>query len=374
MRNISVFKPMIVQEAIDAVAKTLASGWIGLGPKVEEFEARFAEYIGADPKCVIALDSCTAALHLAVVNAGITEGDEVITTANTFVSTNHVILYQRGIPVFCDIDPRTGCIDDGLVWKTVSRKTRAIMVVHYGGYPCNLSKLRYIAEIYNIPLIEDCAHAMGASYKNDKIGKVGGFRCFSFHAVKNLPIGDGGILVVKDKSLSEKIRAERWLGIDKDTRTREKNGVRGYEWKYSVSYLGFKYYMNDIAASIGIEQLKYLDRHNARRREIAEKYRVGLEGVDGVTLPGYTPNESACHFYPILFEERAKLISHLKGHGIHPGVHYLRNDHYSVYEKFRKDLPNTKWFTERELTLPIHLGLSDDDVDYVIKVIRKGWR
>jgi perosamine synthetase len=371
IKSIQVFKPLIVQEAIDAVSKTLLSGWIGLGPRVEEFEMMFAKYLGVDPQCVIALNSCTAALHLAILNSGISDGDEVITTANTFVSTNHVILYEGGIPVFCDIDPGTGCIDSSLVEKLITPKTKIIMAVHFAGFPCDIWELQRIANKYGLFLIEDCAHAVGSRYR---IGSVGDFGCFSFHAVKNLPIGDGGMLVVKDKSISGKIRSERWLGIDKDTRTRERLGVCGYEWQYSVPYLGFKYHMNDISAAIGIEQLKYLDRHNSRRREIASMYYEGLKDVDSVKMPSYLPKNSTCHFYPILFEEREKLISHLKSYDIHPGVHYLRNDSYQVYEKFKTELPQTNWFTSRELTLPIHLYLSDEDVDFIISVICKGWR
>jgi perosamine synthetase len=357
MRSIGVFKPLIVQEAIDEVVKTLASGWIGLGPKVEEFEMLLAKYFGVDPQSVIAVNSGTAALHLAVMHSGVKDGDEVITTANTFVSTNHVILYAHGIPVFCDIDSGTGCIDSSLVERLITSKTRAIMVVHFAGYPCNLENLKKIADEHGLFLVEDCAHAMGISYKGAHVGTVGDFGAFSFHAVKNLPVGDGGVLVVKDKTISGQIRSERWLGIDKDTRTRERLGVRGYEWQYSVPYLGFKYHMNDITATIGIEQFKYLERHNARRREIAN----------------YAPRDSACHFYPILFESREKLILHLKSYGIHPGVHYKRNDSYSIYEQFRTELLQTEWFTSRELTLPIHLYLSDRDVEFIVSVICKGW-
>jgi perosamine synthetase len=356
------------------VVKTLSSGWIGLGPKVEEFEISFADYLGVDPSCVIALNSCTAALHLAIIHSGVTEGFEVITTANTFVSTNHVILYEHGIPVFCDIDRRNGCIDPELVEELITPRTRAIMVVHYAGYSLGLEVLRGIASKHGIFLIEDCAHAAGATYNHLKVGTIGDFGCFSFHAVKNLPIGDGGMLIVGDKSIAEKIRSKRWLGVDKDTKMRTESGMKGYEWKYDVPYLGFKYHMNDIAAAIGVEQLKYLERHNRRRREIAYKYLVGLEYFDGVKVPDYAPFNSACHFYPILFEDRDKLIHHLKSYGIHPGVHYIRNDNYLIYRKFRKELPNTEWFTNHELTLPIHLHLSDDDVDFIISVIRKGWR
>ena len=369
---IQVFKPLIVEEAIKSVGDVLASGWIGLGPKTEQFESDFGDYIGV--KNVVAVNSATSALHLAVVLSGIKDSDEVITTANTFVSTNHVILYERAKPVFCDIEKDTGNIDVSKIEGLITDKTKAIICVHFGGYPCDMDKLVDISKKHNLVLIEDCAHACGAEYKDRKVGSFGDYACFSFQAVKNLPVGDGGMLVCKEREMYEKAKKLRWLGINKDTYNRSNVGGEPvkYLWKYDVPYVGYKYHINDISSAIGIEQLKYLDRHNERRKLIADYYRNNLKDVDRVVLPVYKKDrKSSCHFYPILVENRDCLIDVLKKHDIHPGVHYFRNDLYGIYEK--SNLPNTEWFTNRELTLPMHLHLSDGDVEYIVDVVKKGW-
>lgn len=241
MKTYQVFKPKLNEKSIQNAVEVLTSGWIGLGPKTEEFETKFAEYVGA--KHCIGLNSCTSALHLALEILDLKPGDEVISTPLTFVSTNHAILYAGCRPVFADVDAKTGCLDPYDVEKRITAKTKAIIVVHYGGCPADLDKFYEISRVYNIPLIEDCAHACGASYKGKRIGGPGLLQCFSFHAVKNLSMGDGGAITTNNTVYADKLKKLRWLGINKSTFNRTVNPddqPDRYLWAYDVDEIGYK--------------------------------------------------------------------------------------------------------------------------------------
>jgi perosamine synthetase len=366
--TISLFRPSISEAAIRNVADVLRSGWLGLGPRTREFEERFAEYVGA-PHCV-GLNSCTSAIHLALHLLDLPKGSEVITTPLTFVSTNHAILYEGLKPVFADIDRKTGNLLVSGVRSRITAETRAVIVVHYGGYPADLDELYALARERNIAIIEDCAHACGATYRGKRIGSHGEFHAFSFHAVKNLPMGDGGALTVRSSDHDARLRRLRWLGIDKDT-YRRTTGT-SYEWDYDVPEVGFKYHMNDIEAAIGLAQLDLVDRENARRAEIAGSYRDALAHVSGLALPLQSDDRvSSYHLFPVLVENRDGFITKLKSAGIGAGVHYRRNDEYPMYE--HAELPNAEWFSSRVVSLPMHLCLTDDDVGHVTTVIASGW-
>jgi len=369
-----LFKPNISEAAIKAVAEVLRSGWIGLGPKVAEFEERFADYVGA--RYAIALNSGTAALHLAAVVSGIKEGDEVITTPLTFISTNHVILYQRAVPVFADIEPKTYCISPQSVERMVTKKTKALMCVHYGGHPCDLDRLYDIASKYNLKVIEDAAHACGSSYKGRKIGSSG-LTCFSFHAVKNLPAGDGGMITTNDEGQYQRLRTLRWLGIDKDTyaRTEQDKGKAGaYAWKYDVPEVGYKCHMNDITAAIGIEQLKLVDEQNAYRRQLAEIYTQGLHHPDIISLPYVSPEAvTSQHLFVIQVKRRDQLITKLKANDIAPGVHYTPNNTYPMYQNCRADVKRAMEISRNILSLPMHTLLTSEDIQRVVSIINHGW-
>jgi perosamine synthetase len=288
----------------------------------------------------------------------------------TFVSTNHAILYESLTPVFADIDRATGNLDPASIESRITERTGAIIVVHYGGYPADLDEIYEIARRHDISVIEDCAHACGSTYRGTRIGSHGDFHAFSFHAVKNLPMGDGGALTVRSVRHDTRLRRLRWLGIDKDTFRRTTS--TSYEWDYDVPEIGFKYHMNDIEAAIGLAQLSLLDTENARRAEIARMYRAQLAGVHGITLPAQsTDRTSSFHLFPVLVENRDDFLAKMKAAGIGVGVHYRRNDTYSMYE--RAELPNAQWFSERVASLPMHLCLSDDDVEYVTNAIKAGW-
>lgn len=369
-----LFKPNISEAAIKAVAEVLRSGWIGLGPKVAEFEERFAKYVGA--KYAVATNSGTAALHLALIASGIKEGDEVITTPFTFVSTNHVILYQRAVPVFADIDPKTYCLSPQSIERMVTKETKALICVHYGGHPCDLDKLYEIAKKNNLKVIEDAAHACGSSYKGRKIGSFG-LTCFSFHAVKNLPTGDGGMITTNDEEQYQRLKRLRWLGIDKDTYTRtdeDKDKAGAYAWKYDVPEVGYKCHMNDITAAIGIEQLKLVEEQNAYRRQLAEIYTQGLRHPDIISLPYVSPEVvTSQHLCVIQVKRRDDLITKLKANGIAPGVHYTPNNTYPMYQNCRADVKRAMEVSETILSLPMHTLLTSEDIHRVIAIINQGW-
>ncbi|MEM9849879.1 MAG: DegT/DnrJ/EryC1/StrS family aminotransferase [Bacteroidota bacterium] len=371
--SIQVFKPYIRPSSMEAVQEVLSSGWIGLGPKTKQFEHDFLSYLGvAETHYAVGLNSNTSGLHIALDLAGVQSGDEVCTVALTFVSTNHVILYKQATPVFVDVDQRTANMCPTDLERKITDRTKAIIVVHLSGYPADMERINALARKHNITVIEDCAHATGGRYPNGrKIGDSDNICVFSFQAVKNLPVGDGGMLTTPKEDFYNKAKKLRWLGIDKDTFSRSKH-KGSYSWEYSVPYVGYKYHMTDINAAIGIEQLKFLDEDNARRAAIAATYRTQLQNVAGVTHYQYADHTlSSFHFYPILVENRKALIDHLRTHDIYPGVHYKRNDQYDNYET--TDLPCTAIIDQKTLTLPIHVTLEDEAVQKVIDTVKMGW-
>jgi len=363
---IQLFKPYMDEQEIEAVAEVIRSGWIGLGPRTAEFEKAFAAFLGAP--FAVGFNSGTAALDLAVRLLDINHGDEVIVPTMTFVSTAHAVAYNLATPIFADVDPDTLGIDVDDVARKITPRTRAIVAVHYGGRPVDMDRLRQAAG--SVPLIEDAAHACGAEYKGRKAGTLGDLACFSFHAVKNLAMGDGGALVTRDQALMERAKRLRWLGIDRGTWDRTA-ADRSYWWQYFVDEIGLKCHMNDIMAAIGLVQLRKLPAANARRRQIAEMYTAGLSYLPWLkTPPMDTPDsQSAWHIYCIRVEGRDDLNVHLQERGIATGVHYSPIHQYTCYGN-RPCLPVAESVAKRILSLPMHPGLSDQDVNCVIDAIR----
>lgn len=369
-RMIPIFRPSMGEEEIEAVAEVLKSGWIGLGPKTKEFEERFAEYIGT--KYVVALNSCTAALHLAINVLGIDSG-EVITTPITFVSTAHTILYNDARPVFADVQEDTLNIDPIDIERKITEKTRAIIAVHYGGHICDMDEILGIAGEHNLYVIEDASHACGAEYKKKKAGSLGDIGCFSFHAVKNLATGDGGMITTNDKEIYEKLLKIRWLGINKSTYQRD---TKGYSWYYDVEYVGFKMHMNDIAAAIGLVQLKKLDKMNSERREIVRRYNEEFEDLDWIETPverDYV--RSSLHNYAIKVNrgDRNELIVHLAGRGISAGVHYMPLYLHSIYKKLgiNGNCPIADRVWGKLVTLPLYPDMREEDAEMVVEGVRE---
>jgi perosamine synthetase len=365
---IPVFKPSFGDEELEALREPFRTGWIGLGPKTREFEEAFARYIGT--RFAVGLNSGTAALHLALKVLEIEE-TEVITTPLTFVSTNHAILYNGGIPVFADIEPETLNIDPAEIRKNITPKTKAIVVVHYGGHACDMDPILEMAKERNIRVIEDAAHGCGGEYKGQKLGSLGDLACFSFHAVKNMSTGEGGMITTDDSALYGRLMKLRWMGISKDTWSREEKDKK-YSWYYDVEEVGFKYHMNDIPAAIGLVQLKKLNRMNERRREIAEKYSQGLKGLKWLETPAVKPYAKPSHHnYVIKVEKRDQLNIYLQEKGVSTGVHYIPNNHYKMYHAFRGQTPISDNVWKKLLTLPLFPDLKEEEVDLVVHEIKE---
>lgn len=371
---IPVFKPCYGDEEYEAVKKVMNSGWVGLGPKTQEFEEAFAKYIGT--KYAVALNSCTAALHLALKVMEIENG-EVLTTPITFISTNHAILYNNGMPVFCDVESDTLNISVKEIEKNLTKRTKAIVVVHYGGHPCDMDPILKIAKEKNIKVIEDAAHACGGEYKGRKAGTLGDIACFSFHAVKNLATGEGGMITTNDKDIYERLRKLRWLGINKGTWDREKTekNIMKYSWYYDVEEVGFKCHLNDIPAVIGIVQLKKLDWMNDKRRELSFRYNELFKGMKEIETPVVRPYaKSAHHNYVIKTEKRDELNIYLQEKGISTGVHYIPNHHYRMYKGCKADCPVVEKVWKRLLTLPLYPDLALDEQDIIVKAIKEYYK
>lgn len=363
---IQLFRPYLDETEVEAVANVLRSGWIGMGPQTARFEKEFARFIGAS--YAVGVNSCTAALDLAVNLLDIGAGDEILVPAMTFVSSAHCIVHNLAKPVFVDIDPATLNIDINDVAAKITPRTRAIIAVHYGGRPVEMDSLRRVAD--GIPIIEDAAHACGAEYNGQKCGTLGDIACFSFHAVKNLTMGDGGMLTLADEEKFKRAKRLRWMGIDRGTWDRTE-GDHTYWWEYDVREIGYKCHMNDISAAIGLVQLGKLNKMNCRRAEIANRYTEGLCDLSWLKtpVPDNECSKSSWHIYCIQTNYRDELNQFLRERGVGTGVHYKPIHYYSCYED-RPYLPITEKAFLRILSLPMHPGLTDKDVDYVIDTVR----
>ncbi len=369
--QINLFRPLVREEAVEAAATVLRSGWIGMGARTCEFERALAARLHA-PHCV-AVNNCSSALHLALRVLDLPAGAEVVTTAVTFISTNLGIVYERLRPVFADVNPRTGNLDPADVAARLTPATRALVLVHYGGTPCDLDEIYDLARRHQLTVVEDCAHALGASYKGRPIGSHDSLQAFSFDPTKNLTAGEGGALTFRCPDYETRLRRLRYLGMDRDNYERfSRSRSDGRAWHYGVSEVGFRYHLSDLHAAIGLAQLPFLEEDNRRRAAIAARYRAGLAGVAGLTLLEQPADRVSAHFlFCVLAERREALLAALAAHGVGASVHFPRNDEYPMFR--RQELPQTEYFTSHVVSLPMHPGLTDAEVDYVLEVIREGW-
>lgn len=360
------------EEEIREVVKVLKSKWLSLGPVTQRFEEEFANYLGV--KHAFGVSSGTAALHIAHKVLSIGPGDEVIVPSLTFVATANSVLYCGAKPVFADITSldNFNISPDDLLEK-ITDKTKAITIVHYGGYPYDVDAIMEIAEDHNLKIIEDAAHAPGAEYKGKKCGTIGDIGCFSFFANKNLVTGEGGMLVTNDDALAEKIRIMRSHGMTTLTWDRHK----GHAHSYDVVDMGFNYRINEVASALGLVQLKKLDKNNEKRRKIVEKYRKGLEDISGISVPFKShKGKSSYHILPILLSEiikREEFMNRLKERGIQASIHYPPIHLFLYYRKkfeFKEGmLPKTEYVGEHEVTLPLYPLMGKEDVEYIINCI-----
>jgi UDP-4-amino-4,6-dideoxy-N-acetyl-beta-L-altrosamine transaminase len=371
--NIPYNLPSIGNEEIEEVVKTLKSNWLTMGPKTFELEKMVADYVGA--KYAVAVNSCTAGLHLSLLAKGIGPGDEVITTPYTFAATGNTIVHSGAKPVFVDVRKEDFNLDPNLIEAAITEKTKAIIPVHYSGYPCDMDAIMKIAKKHNLVVIEDAAHAIGAKYKDKMIGSIGDTTSFSFYVTKNITTGEGGIITTNDELLANKMKMLRLHGISKDAWNRYSD--KG-SWYYEIEDCGWKYNLTDIAASIGIHQMKRLDGFNERRRQLAKIYNEELSKIKGITLPAnINDKDYIFHLYPILLEsyDRSKFIDELKKKGIGTSVHFIPLHLHPFYQKtfgFKKgDFPVTESIYEKEVSLPLYPSMTEEQIHYVIDCIKE---
>ena len=358
MKKIKLFDPVIGKNEENAIKKILHShNWASGagGGSVYEFEKKFSDFLGS--KNCISVNSGTAALHLGLSLFDIKD-KEVILPSLSFVSTAHAIIYNGGIPVFVDVDPKTLCIDPKEIEKAITKNTRVILPVHLGGIPCDLQKISKISKKFGLSIVEDAAHAAGAKYNGKKIGNHGNCVCFSFHPVKNLAMPSGGAITINSKNnkqFSKILKSKRWVGI---------TGRKGSS--YDVSNLGWNYYMNEFSAAIGIEQLKKLNKTNSRRKEIAKIYSKELK------IEEKMPFDKNCsfHFYWIQVKNRKNFMKKMSENNIETGIHYNPIHKMSFYNS-KIPLPVTEIAGSKIVSLPTHPNLTDNDLNRIIKIANK---
>lgn len=362
MIKIPLLRPFVAPEATGLVAEVIQSGWIGHGPRVSEFEAQIQSLI-RNPTFVM-LDSCTSALYLSLQLAGIGPGDEVISTPMTCVATNLPVLHRGAEVVWADIS-LDGTISAESIERCITQRTKALIVVHFGGLPCDLSRIREIARDHSLWLIEDSAHALGASYNGDPIGSRGDFVCFSFQAVKTLTTVDGGGISFRSEELYERAKKLRWFGFGRE------NPLR---YEADLEEPGFRFISNDVAAAIGLANLAHFDRNNQRRSRIAQIYHSELSNLHGLTLcQPIDGRRSSTHWlFPILVRDKQSFIQKLRRVGIESHPVHFRNDRYSVFSGARRDTQEGLSQWERHMTcIPIGHWLEDSDVAYIVETIRR---
>jgi dTDP-4-amino-4,6-dideoxygalactose transaminase len=366
-------RALIEEEEIQAVVEVLRGGWLTKGPLVHEFEKSFANYVGASH--ALAVNSCTAALHLALAAIGLREGDEVIVPTLTFAASGEVVLYFKARPVLVDCIGSTGQLDLDQVERAISPRTRAILPVHYAGYPCDMDRVLDLAKRRNLRVIEDAAHALPTRYKGKMIGTLGDITCFSFYATKTLTTGEGGLATTENKEFAERMRLFSLHGISKDAWKRY--SAEG-SWRYDILEAGYKYNFTDIQAALGLAQLAKCDAMRARRAALAERYTMELTSLDAFETPP-TPldGQHAWHLYALQLNSSAlrisrdQVIEELKQRGVGTSVHFIPLHLHTLYQKhlgYRTgQFPIAERFFEREISLPIYPSMTDEECHCVIE-------
>jgi perosamine synthetase len=365
---VSFFHTHISPSAVELATEVLRSGWISEGVMVERFESALSESLGL--RNPVAVNSGTSALHLALSLAGVGPGDEVILPAQTFVATGLVILMQRATPVFADIDPMTGNLVPASIAERISPRTKAVIPVHWAGYPCDMDEINALAAQHGLAVVEDAAHALGATYKGKPVGSFSRFTAFSFQAIKHLTTGDGGALCCLDEAEARAAFSRRWFGID---RASSRPSILG-EREYDIDAIGYKYHMNDLAAAVGLGNLEDFPQRLARRQQLGAYYREQLRNVTGLQLLRLDDDRTHAYWlFTVLVDRREDFIRKLADYGVPASVVHLRIDHNSVFGGMRGDLPGQEAFNQRQVAIPVHEGLTAEDTHRVITTIRSGW-
>jgi len=362
---IPVAKPYITQEEKEIVLEVLESGMLTTGKYTQEFEEKFASYLGENLHCV-GLNSATNALFLSLLALGIKKGDEIIVPTWTFSATAAVVEWLGGKLILCDIDEKTLNLDVKKARKLITPKTKAIIPVHIAGYPCEMDEIDNLAKEFNLKVIEDAAHAVGSEYNKVKIGNHSDAVCFSFYAIKNLAMGEGGAVVSRDKNLIEKIRKLSYLGINKEFYKRYEN--KG-NWFYDIEELGYKANLDNIHASIGLVQLKKLDSMNQKRNEIAEYYYDNLKNVE---FNEYDKKHyNSYHLFMIRVKNRDKFMQKLREKNIGTSLHFRPLHKHSFYKNRFSGFEIADKIYERILSIPMYPSLSDSEIDYIVDTINR---
>jgi len=372
--------PLIGEEEIQEVVACLRSGWIGTGPRVAEFEKQFRDYRGT--RHAVAVNSCTAGLHLSLLSAGLKAGDEVITTPMTFCATVNAIIHAGLKPVLADVDPLTQNIDVREVERRLTPRTRALVIVHFGGRPCDMGALMGLAQKHQLKIIEDCAHATEAMYAGRSLGSFGDFGCFSFYVTKNMTTGEGGMVVTNNDDAQAKLKMLALHGLTRDAWNRF--GGEGYK-HYEVEECGFKYNMTDLQAAIGIHQMRRIEENWKRREAIWNRY-MGALGSLPVTLPALPDagTRHSYHLFTLLIDPetsgrtRDQFVQEMTRCRIGVGVHYVSIPEHPYYQRTfgwtAADFPHAARIGRQTVSIPLSPKLTDQDVDSVIEAVKYSLR
>jgi perosamine synthetase len=365
--RIVLFHPHIPTKAVDGVAGVLSTRWIGQGPRVEEFEQKFSARFGGNSPA-LAVGAGTDALHLAYILAGLQPGDEVVAPILTCTATNIPFLYMGVKIVFADVQPATLNMDPADVRRRITDKTKAIVCVHYGGLPCDMAELQAISDEHGLKVIEDAAHALGATYQGRSVGQISDFTMFSFQAIKHITTGDGGMLLLRDEELADQGRRIRWFGIDRKAK-------QGGHWENDIWEVGYKYQMTDIAAALGLAALEEFDWILAHRQSLLKAYEKLLADVPGITVTGtgYQDRTHAAWMCTVLVENRNEFETKLREYGIESSQVHFRNDRYSVFGGRQQDYESMDAIEDKYLVIPLHTHMGLEDVERVCSVIKSGW-
>lgn len=377
MTKIPFYIPQIGKNDVDSVRDVLRSGWLTTGPKTIEFEKAFSTYIGC--KHAIAVNSCTAALHLALDAIGLKEEDEVLIPTMTFTSTGEVVTYFRAKPVLVDCEENGLLIDISKMEDKITNKTRCIIPVHFAGQPCNMDEINKVASKYNLKVVEDAAHSLPAKFRQKLIGTIGDITCFSFYATKTITTGEGGMACTENDEFAKKMKMMSLHGINRDAWKRY--GAEG-TWYYEVSEAGFKYNMTDIAAALGLSQLEKCDRFYQKRKKIADIYSRALKNIPEIETPIVKEyGTHAWHLYVIQLNlqmlkiDRGQFFEKMREHGIGCSVHFIPLHLHPFYKRTygykSVDFPIATAAYNRILSLPIYPKLSDNEVFYVIDTVKR---
>jgi dTDP-4-amino-4,6-dideoxygalactose transaminase len=359
---IPLFKVHMPECIVEPLASTLLSGYIGQGPRVEEFEDGLSAWFGS--RNVLTVNSGTSALQLALRLANVGFGDEVISTPMTCSASNVPIMAAGAEIVWADIDPMTGNIDPVDVERKITKRTKAILTVHWGGYPSEIGELNRIGKQYNVKVIEDAAHAFGATYQDKPIGSHSDFVCFSFQAIKHLTTGDGGALVCRETDAYKRGKLLRWYGIDRESERRD------FRCEEDIKEWGYKFHMNDIAATIGLQQLRFVGDVLRRHRENAAYYRERLAGLNGFSLLNHRPDRMGSYWlFTVRVRQRESFIEQMKSSGVTVSQVHARNDLHTTFAEFQRTLPGVTEFASEQVSIPVGWWLTESERGFIADTV-----